>query len=346
MRARLVTAAILAATSASLTAQPSTSLGPGAPSRPPDLKTVLGRAAAYVDEFREKLSGIVAEETYFQQQIPGERREMRSDLLLVRSQTFPRWLHFRDTFEVDGQPVRDREERLTHLFFEPATALERAKRIATESSRYNIGLVERTINVPLMPLVFLERNVQPRFRFSRRADDERPAVPERHAAHFRVSTEVWVIRFEERERPTIVRDSKNLRDVPSQGRFWIEPTSGRVLMSETRANHPSLRADITVNYQSEPLLSLLVPVAMYERYENTLPAQRLREPALASHRGHRNIRQVPPVSGSRRAGCRSSTISNRPTFDGPTRGRRTPERRTPERQIGDLCLPDRRGGDT
>jgi hypothetical protein len=268
MRARLVTAVILAAASASLTAEPSTWLGQGTPSRPPDLKTVLARAAAYVEEFREKLSGIVAEETYMQQEIPGERREMRSDLLLLRSETFPRWRQFRDTFEVDGQPVRDRAERLTHLFLEPATAVERAKRIAVESSRYNVGVLQRTINVPLMPLVFLEPGVQPRLRFSRAGDDERPAVPENQAGHFRVSTEVWVIRFEERERPTIVRDPINLRDVPSQGRFWIEPFSGRVLMSEMRSNHPTVRADITVNYQSEPLLGLLVPVAMHERYEN------------------------------------------------------------------------------
>ncbi len=239
MRARLVTAVILAAASASLTAQTVGSARAGAPSRQPDLKTVLARAAAYVEEFRERLSGIVAEETYRQQEIPGERRELRSDLLLVRSETFPRWLHFRDTFEVDGQPVRDREERLTHLFFEPATALERAKRIATESSRYNIGPVERTINVPLMPLVFLERNVQPRFRFSRRADNERPAVPEHHAAHFRVSTEVWVVHFEERERPTIVRDSKNLRDVPSRGPI-LDRTYQRTRTDERDAGESSV----------------------------------------------------------------------------------------------------------
>jgi hypothetical protein len=282
MRACL-TAVILAAASASLTAQPSTPLrpgasapfGPGAPSRPPDLKTVLARAAAYVEEFREKLSGIVAEETYVQQEIPGERRELRSDVLLVRSEAFPHWLQFRDTFEVDGHPVRDRAERLTHLFLEPATALERAKRIAIESSRYNVGVLQRTINVPLMPLVFLERGVQPRLRFSRAGDSERPAVPEAQAGQFRVATEVWVIRFEERDRPTIVRDAVNLRDVPSQGRFWIEPSSGRVLMSEMRSNHPSVRADIAVNYQSEPLLGVLVPIAMHERYENTLAGQRL-----------------------------------------------------------------------
>jgi hypothetical protein len=263
---RCLTAAGILAAATSLSAQ--------APSRPPDLKAVLARAAAYVEEFREALSGIVAEETYEQQEIPGNRRELRSDLLLIRSETFPRWVQFRDTFEVDGRAVRDRTDRLTHLFFEPATAVERARRIATESSRYNLGAITRTINVPLMPFVFLERDVQPRFRFARIGGSQRAEVPEPQAGHFRVSTEVWVIRFEERDRPTIVRDSVNQKDVPSQGRFWVEPSSGRILMSEMRSDHPGVRAEITVNYQSEPLSGLLVPTAMFERYTNIVPSGR------------------------------------------------------------------------
>lgn len=242
-----------------------------APATAPPLKDVLARAAAYVEKFRQQLSGIVAEETYVQQEIPGAHRELRSDLLLVRSSTFPRWIQFRDTFEVDGEPVRDRQERLTALFLQPAeTALEQARRIAAESTRYNLGPVVRTINAPLMPLVILEPDVQPRFRFSRGSDREMPAIPgdQEGAGHFRVTTEVWVVRFEERERPTIVRDAINRRDVPTQGRFWIEPHSGRVLMSEMRSNHSTVRADITVSYQSEPLLGLLVPIAMHETYTN------------------------------------------------------------------------------
>jgi hypothetical protein len=268
MRARLVTAVILAAASASLTAQALDSPA-RAPSRPPDLKTVLARAAAYVDEFRERLAGIVAEETYVQQEIPGARRELQSDLLLVRSETFPRWLQFRDTFEVDGQPVRDRADRLTALFLQPAaSARTQAQRIGEESSRYNLGNVRRTINVPVMPLVFLEEDVQKRLRFTRTADTDRPAIPEDAPGHFSLRTEVWVVRFEERERPTIVRDALDYSDVPTQGRFWIEPDSGRVLMSEMRSNHPIVRAEVTVSYQSEPLVGLLVPVAMHETYTN------------------------------------------------------------------------------
>jgi hypothetical protein len=272
MRAGLLLWALCAAAA-------SASLGAQASSATPDLRTVLQRAAAYVDHFRQELSGIVAEETYVQQLIPGERRETRSDLLLVRSGTFPRWLQFRDTFEVDGAPVRDRQDRLTALFLQPgSTAVERAQRIASESSRYNVGPLLRTINVPLMPLVFLESDIQPRLRFSRRSDRDEPnaardaLVP----GHFRVGTEVWVIGFEERDRPTIIRDPINRRDVPTQGRFWIEPQSGRVLMSEMRSTHFNVIADITVSYQSDPLVGLLVPIAMHERYEHRIRTRMLR----------------------------------------------------------------------
>jgi hypothetical protein len=237
--------------------------------KPPGLDDVLSRAGAYVEEFRAQLAGIVAEETYIQQESPGQRREVRSDLFLVRSDTFPHWLQYRDTFEVDGRPVRDRGDRLTDLIRQPgAMAAAQAQRIARESSRYNLGPVARTINVPLMPLVFLEPDNQKRFRFSRAPDTERPAVARAEPGHFRLTTEVWVVRFEERQRPTIIRDHFNRRNVPSQGRFWIEPHSGRVLMSEMRSSHPDVRAEITVSYQSEPLVGLLVPIAMHETYRN------------------------------------------------------------------------------
>jgi hypothetical protein len=265
MAPRVFIGAILAtATIAAVRAQP--------PPKLPKLDVVLTRAAAYVEEFRTQLAGIVAEETYTQQESPGQRRELRSDVLLVRSESFPRWLQFRDTFEVDGRAVRDRDDRLTALFLQPATtAAAQAQRIATESSRYNVGAVMRTINVPLMPLVFLEADVQERFRFSRAPDTDRPNVPQEQPGHFRLTTEVWVVRFEERDRPTIIRDPFNRRDVRSRGRFWIEPQSGRILMSEMRADHPDVRVEVTVSYQSEPLLGVLVPIAMHESYRNTRP---------------------------------------------------------------------------
>ena len=45
-------------------------------------------------------------------------RELKSDLLLLKPAGADAWMAFRDVFEVDGEPVRDRTERLSQLFLE------------------------------------------------------------------------------------------------------------------------------------------------------------------------------------------------------------------------------------
>jgi hypothetical protein len=85
-------------------------------------------------------------------------------------------------------------------------------------------------------------------------------------AVFRVSSEVWVIEYQEQDRPTFIH-STSFQPMPARGRFWIEPSTGRVLMSEMILRNREVRATIDVSYQSEALLGFLVPVAMRERYE-------------------------------------------------------------------------------
>jgi hypothetical protein len=241
------------------------------PAEAPSLDAVLARTAAYVAAFERQLSGIVGEETYEQQETGGEHRTLKSDLLLVRPPGLGRWVEFRDVFEVDGKPVRDRRERLSELFQQPAeSALEQARRIVNESSRFNVGTLLRTINSPLFPLHMLESSNQWRFRFARTAGDKAKAATDAlpDSPLYRVSTEVWVIRFDERESPTLVQDPERHRDVFSHGRFWIEPDTGRVLMAAVSWAHPDVDAELTVSFQSEPLLGLLVPAEMRESYSD------------------------------------------------------------------------------
>ncbi len=251
----------------------------------PSLDEVLARAAGYVEGFHHELSGIVAEETYRQwivnassnsifsarPQVP--ERRLRSDLLLLRPAGADRYVEFRDVFEVDRRPVRDREERLTQLFLEGSpSAATQIRRIIEESARYNIGAVVRTINVPTLALTFLEAGNQARFRFLR-AESSAPSIGGRAGRDddtpvFRVSTEMWVIEYEEVREDTIIRTPDGT-DLPARGRFWIDPERGAVLMSELIVTNPDVRATIDVSYQSEPLLGFLVPVEMHERYQAT-----------------------------------------------------------------------------
>ena len=76
-----------------------------------------------------------------------------SDFLLVQVPG-EGWMPFRDVFERNGQKVRDREERLAKLFLNGSSrsSVDQARQIMVESARYNIGTVERTINLPTLPL--------------------------------------------------------------------------------------------------------------------------------------------------------------------------------------------------
>ena len=246
----------------------------------PTIADVLARAGAYVATFNDDLAGIVAEEHYVQSWrrpsvLPGSRgdvisrRELLSDLLLVKPSPSSAWLQYRDVFDIDGVPVRDRAERLTRLFHAPSASSEaQAARIQDESARHNLGDIARTFNTPVFALQFLEAEHQTRFRFTRM--NERRTAPVAAASSesgaFRVSTEVWVVQFEEVGRPTIIH-TRDDRDVAARGRFWIEPNTGHVLMSELNVQERQRKGTVSVSYQSEPLLGLLVPVEMHERYD-------------------------------------------------------------------------------
>jgi hypothetical protein len=231
----------------------------------PTLESVLSKARAYVAEFQRTLAGIVAQERYVQNvdsasPIPVRHRELTSDLLLVRPVGADRWVQFRDVFDVDGKPVRDRNERLAKLFLEPTrSTADQVRSIVAESTRYNIGNLQRTVNVPVMPLVFLDPRHQARFTFSR-TTNVGPSM-----SFPRNSTAAWTIQYQEADRDTIIRGTNGF-DLPARGRFWIEADTGRILMSELIAEDVVLRAMIVVKYIEEPSLGLLVPAEMRERY--------------------------------------------------------------------------------
>jgi hypothetical protein len=239
----------------------------------PTLATVLERAGAYVLEFQRQLSGIVAEEHYVQNvpqtaavfggsdRTPIRHRELISDLLLIRPVGADRWIQFRDVFDVDRKPVRDRNERLARLFLEPTrSTADQVRGIVAESTRYNIGDIQRTVNVPVMPLVFLDPKRQARFKFERTTNTG-PSM-----LFKRPSTTAWAIQYQEVERDTMIRGT-NEHDLPSRGRFWVEPATGRVVMTELIAEDVVLRAMIVVGYREDATLGLLVPAEMREQYD-------------------------------------------------------------------------------
>jgi hypothetical protein len=110
----------------------------------PTRDELLARLAAYVTRFTRDFSNVVAEEEYRQEVWPHQTRTLKSDFLLVAYPGANRlWLSFREVFEVDGRPIRDRrEDRLANLFLQPFDdAVRRAQEIVNASQRYNIGSI-------------------------------------------------------------------------------------------------------------------------------------------------------------------------------------------------------------
>lgn len=243
----------------------------------PTLETVLGQAAEYVARYQKQLRGLVAEETYRQNVMlttagrpigPGARgrqtregRQLKSDLLLVQLGDENFWMQFRDVFEVDRKPVRDRDQRLYKLFVDAkADARAQAENIQQESARYNLGPIMRTINVPIMALLFLERSVQARLQF-----EQGKAGNVKRFEGLAEPAAIWMIEYRETGKGTMVKGA-NGRDIPSRGRIWLDSSNGRVLQTEMISEDTDLRADINVFYKTEPGLDLLVPGEMREIY--------------------------------------------------------------------------------
>ena len=179
-------------------------------------------------------------------------------------------VEFRDVFEVDGKPVRDRENRLARLFLQRSPAADdQIRTIVVESARYNIGSVYRDMNTPTLPLLFLAERYQSRFRF-KRSNDTVPQLARgsTKSPRFTALPALWVIEYEETAKDTLIQRALIGGDMPARGRFWIEPDTGRVVISEVIVRDPLMRATIDVAYQNDPAVGIFIPIEMRERYEN------------------------------------------------------------------------------
>lgn len=235
---------------------------PPAQTATPNLITVLLRASAYVAGYVKAMTSVVSEERYEQTLFrKADRtgaalivsRTLVSDYLLVAVSGSSQWLPFRDVYSVDGVPVRNRSDRLLKLFVEsPADAYNQALRIREESSRHNIGSGTRDTNVPTFALQFLSDELRGGFTFTLKGRERLNDL------------ETVVVEYLESSSPTVIVGRQN-EDVPSRGRFWIDPTDGRIMRTllETRPNGGVNTLDVV--YQHEPKLGILVPGEMSER---------------------------------------------------------------------------------
>ena len=223
------------------------------------LRDVVARLDGYLQAYEERLANVVAEEEYRQWVDQGpttggsttSRRMLRSDFALTLTSDSNRWVGYRDTFEVDGAAVRDRDERLQRLL--SSGAVGQAARIAEQNARFNLGdgVIARNINVPTFALEMMNPRIRGRFRVRHTGADALDGRPG------------WLIEFRERERPTLVRTPEG-RDQASRVVALVDTQTGEVLY--TVLTWERVQGLIAVYYGHAPGIPVPVPIRMAERY--------------------------------------------------------------------------------
>jgi hypothetical protein len=229
------------------------------------LDEVMRRAHSYIAVYEDhQLSSLVTREEYKQewQRFDAsviEKRTLRSEYMIFQLPPSEDWFALRDVHEVNGRPVADREVRLKMLFTESQNKIEQlAMAIDKESARFNIGDVDRTVNLPTFPLRFLRPANRKRFDFNKEAEEQVG------------SAITWVVAYKETESPTFTATTQG-KDVSASGRFWIDPETGAVVRTEMvlgGTRRLRQRATVTVTYALDPTLGFRVPIEMREKYDN------------------------------------------------------------------------------
>ena len=221
------------------------------------LEDVSARVDRYLSAYANELANVVAEETYRQRALgaPGLPliRILRSDyaITFVNGEGFG----YRDTFEVDGQPVRGRDQRLQRML--ESGGRQQAKQITELNARYNLAneRFARSVNVPTMALELLQPKYRNRFNVRRIGS---ASLGDRLG---------WVLEFRERARPTIIRTPKG-KNQPSRIEALVDPDSGEI--RRTTISWENTTGSIVVEYGPAEGISVLVPITMLERFTITV----------------------------------------------------------------------------
>jgi hypothetical protein len=240
--------------------------------------TVLSSAMRYVINYEQQFALLVSEEHYTQElqrpPNPGDNLSQRnpgggmraggalsiqtfkSDYLLVQlGMDGEGWMPFRDTFEVKGKKVRDRNDRLLKLFLEnDKRSFEKAAEFSENSNKNHLGNVSRTINIPTLGMMLLHPRVNERFEFTDGGEETINGRVLRKAI------------YREAARPTLIKTTRG-RDLALTGTVWIEPFSGAVVKTDMTAADPVVRGQVTVTFRRDEGIDLWVPEKMEEYYK-------------------------------------------------------------------------------
>lgn len=181
-------------------------------------------------------------------------RLLESDMFFLGADAEGRAMTMRSVQRVDGRRVSDDSDDVARALALPdERRVEKLRALADASARHNLGSLRRNFNDPNLGLLFVSGPFQERFRFRDTGEEMIDSLRVRR------------MEFEERVRPTIIRDGRNGASIPASGRVWAD-AEGTVWRTEVKLDSEEALATIRVSYRRDERLGTMVPATMDEDY--------------------------------------------------------------------------------
>jgi hypothetical protein len=245
---------VVALASASLTAGLSAHGHRPAQDADATLDKVLAKAAAYVADYRQKLTYVMATERSKQELVGGfatggtrQEETLASDVYFVYVPADSVWMAVRDVEIVDGKVLKNRDNVMDLLNSGQAGA---ARELKIRNARYNLGSILRNFNEPTLSLLVLDAKHRNRFTFTRQNQ----------------RGDRMTLSFVERETPTLIIDTGG-RPAYARGELTIDMATGRVEKASLRVQlNGGIDAELVTSYRPDKKLDMWVPSKFEEKY--------------------------------------------------------------------------------
>jgi hypothetical protein len=225
------------------------------------LAQVVDTSRHYLHDYKEKLTFIIADETYVQtirHQIPIDpklptARTTRSEIYFMLVPETQEWLAIRDVTVVDGQELRDRPDLTALAATMPAPQI--AAKLKAYNSRFNIGRIVRNFNEPTLGLLILDAQYQSEVEFQVKHSEDRGGES------------LATLSYREKGPETLIRDLL-AKPAPSSGEVVVERRTGQIRRTQLTTQVGSVSVELTTDYSPEPALDMWVPSVFREHYED------------------------------------------------------------------------------
>ena len=217
------------------------------------LEAVLAKASAYLADYRERLTYVMATERSKQTLVggfagkDGTDEQLASDVYFVYIPADKVWMAVRDVEIVDGTVLKNRDNVRDLL---DSGQVGAARALKDRNARYNLGTILRNFNEPTLSLLVLDDQHRRRFTFTRQS----------------ARGSAVTVSFVEKAQPTLIIDTGG-RPAYATGEMTIDAVTGRIERARLQVRlSGGIDAALTTSYAFNKKLEMWVPAKFEEAY--------------------------------------------------------------------------------